>query len=177
MPAGRYSALRPRLGLARALLGDGQRDEGRALLTDVWQSAHEMGAAWFESEAVGVARKSRVALPGLKRLAAPLAALTPREREVLDVLVTGATNRDIARRLFISEKTAPALAKFQFRATTDWKSGTHNATTIRDFHGAGGEREPASPRSSSRRTTPPSWSARTIAAPPSTCCEPWAPAS
>ena len=102
---GRYSALRPRLGLARALLGDGQRDEGRALLTEVWQSSHEMGAAWFESEAVRVARKSRVALPGLKKLAAPLAALTPREREVLEVLVTGATNRDIARRLFISEKT------------------------------------------------------------------------
>ena len=31
--------------------------------------------------------------------------LTPREREVLDVLVTGATNRVIAERLFISEKT------------------------------------------------------------------------
>ena len=31
--------------------------------------------------------------------------LTPREREVLAVLVTGATNRVIAERLFISEKT------------------------------------------------------------------------
>jgi DNA-binding NarL/FixJ family response regulator len=34
-----------------------------------------------------------------------LAALTPREREVLDVLATGATNRAMAERLFISEKT------------------------------------------------------------------------
>jgi DNA-binding NarL/FixJ family response regulator len=31
--------------------------------------------------------------------------LTEREREVLDVLTTGATNRAIAERLFISEKT------------------------------------------------------------------------
>jgi DNA-binding NarL/FixJ family response regulator len=31
--------------------------------------------------------------------------LTAREHEVLDVLATGATNRAIAERLFISEKT------------------------------------------------------------------------
>ena len=31
--------------------------------------------------------------------------LTAREREVLEVLATGATNRDIADRLFISQKT------------------------------------------------------------------------
>jgi uncharacterized OsmC-like protein len=36
-------------------------------------------------------------------------------------------------------RAQPALAKFQFRATTEWKSGTHNVTTIHDFHGAGGE--------------------------------------
>jgi DNA-binding NarL/FixJ family response regulator len=34
-----------------------------------------------------------------------LDVLTARERQVLDVLVTGATNRAIAERLFISEKT------------------------------------------------------------------------
>jgi uncharacterized OsmC-like protein len=42
-------------------------------------------------------------------------------------------------------RAQPELAKFQFRATTAWLSGTHNATTISDFHGAGGEhlhREP-----------------------------------
>ena len=35
----------------------------------------------------------------------PLARLTAREREVLDILATGATNRAIAGRLFITEKT------------------------------------------------------------------------
>lgn len=33
----------------------------------------------------------------------------------------------------------PELARFQFRATTEWLSGTHNRTRIGSFHGAGGE--------------------------------------
>ncbi|GAA4699410.1 OsmC family protein [Phytohabitans rumicis] len=33
----------------------------------------------------------------------------------------------------------PSLAKFQFRATNRWVSGTHNRSTIRGFYGAGQE--------------------------------------
>jgi uncharacterized OsmC-like protein len=33
----------------------------------------------------------------------------------------------------------PELAKFQFRATNRWLSGTHNRSTIRGFYGAGQE--------------------------------------
>src|SRR5690606_32939027 len=36
-------------------------------------------------------------------------------------------------------KANPELAKFQFRATNRWVSGTHNSTTIRGFYGAGQE--------------------------------------
>jgi uncharacterized OsmC-like protein len=36
-------------------------------------------------------------------------------------------------------KGNPELAKFQFRATNRWVSGTHNRSTIRDFFGAGQE--------------------------------------
>jgi uncharacterized OsmC-like protein len=36
-------------------------------------------------------------------------------------------------------RSQPELARFQFRTTTRWISGTHNRTTISDFHGAGGE--------------------------------------
>ena len=35
-----------------------------------------------------------------------MSRLTPREREVLDLLATGATNKTIATNLFITEKTA-----------------------------------------------------------------------
>jgi len=36
-------------------------------------------------------------------------------------------------------KGSPDLAKFQFRATNRWISGTHNRSTIRGFYGAGQE--------------------------------------
>lgn len=36
-------------------------------------------------------------------------------------------------------KGDPELAKFQFRATNRWISGTHNRSTIRGFYGAGQE--------------------------------------
>jgi len=36
-------------------------------------------------------------------------------------------------------KASPELAKFQFRATNRWISGTHNRGTIRGFYGAGQE--------------------------------------
>ena len=44
-------------------------------------------------------------LPVSETSEGPLSRLTPREREVLDLLATGATNRTIADTLVISEKT------------------------------------------------------------------------
>jgi uncharacterized OsmC-like protein len=37
-------------------------------------------------------------------------------------------------------KTAPEAAKFQFRATNEWISGTHNRSSIHGFFGVGEER-------------------------------------
>lgn len=39
----------------------------------------------------------------------------------------------------------PALAKFQFRATSQWVSGTHSRTTMYSFRGAGGEHHHIAP--------------------------------
>ena len=41
----------------------------------------------------------------VRRRAEPRTALSPRETEILEVLATGATNREAAKRLFISEST------------------------------------------------------------------------
>lgn len=41
----------------------------------------------------------------VRRMSAPRTALSPRETEILEVLASGATNREAAKRLFISEST------------------------------------------------------------------------
>ncbi|MGO4597683.1 helix-turn-helix transcriptional regulator [Terrabacter sp. 2RAF25] len=105
-PFGRYTALRPNLELARAQLANGERDAGKELLSTVWHQAHAMGSRWLEEQAATSARRFRVPLPLDEELPRPLARLTPREREVLELVAAGATNRAIADRLFITEKTA-----------------------------------------------------------------------
>ena len=105
-PFGAYFALEPRLDLAEELLAHGGRDEGRELLVESWSTAHEMGARDLERRAVSLATRTRVPLPQLASREGPLSRLTPREREVLDLLATGATNKTIATTLFITEKTA-----------------------------------------------------------------------
>ena len=105
-PFGAYFALEPRLDLATELLAHGGRDEGRELLVECWSTAHDMGARDLERRAVGLATRTRVPLPQSASREGPLSRLTPREREVLDLLATGATNKTIATTLFITEKTA-----------------------------------------------------------------------
>ncbi|HJB11705.1 MAG TPA: response regulator transcription factor [Candidatus Brachybacterium merdavium] len=41
----------------------------------------------------------------VRRMTSPHSALSPRESEILEALATGATNREVAKRLFISEST------------------------------------------------------------------------
>jgi DNA-binding CsgD family transcriptional regulator/tetratricopeptide (TPR) repeat protein len=104
-PFGAFFALEPRLDLAQELLAHDGRDEGRELLVDCWTAAHDMGARGLEQRASRLAIRTRVQLPESAISEGPLSRLTPREREVLDQLATGASNKAIAGVLFISEKT------------------------------------------------------------------------
>ena len=75
-------------------------------------------------------------------------------------------------------KGSPELAKFQFRASNTWLSGTHNRSTIDGYSGAGREMHRSGGVHLRRR--PPAGAHRrgTTARPPSsTCCTPWPPAS
>jgi DNA-binding CsgD family transcriptional regulator len=104
-PFGSFFALEPRLDLVQELLTHGGRDEGRELLVDCWTAARDMDAGDLEQRAFRLAARARVPLPETATREGPLSRLTPREREVLDQLADGATNKAIAAALFISEKT------------------------------------------------------------------------
>ena len=97
-------ALPIRLRLLGALLAEGERDEVRTALPELVAEAKAMGATGLAEDSLKLGRRHRIPVPGDDR-PSRLDILTPREREVLDVLATGATNKAIGERLFISEKT------------------------------------------------------------------------
>jgi DNA-binding NarL/FixJ family response regulator len=88
-------------------------DDRVAAFTRARDRATAIDSPLLLGEVVRLAGRAGVVLAGGTIAAAPganaapaLGELTRREREVLDLVVEGATNRQIANRLFISEKTA-----------------------------------------------------------------------
>ncbi|QRP44030.1 helix-turn-helix transcriptional regulator [Amycolatopsis sp. FDAARGOS 1241] len=91
--------------------------EAQALLArglpavDTLQSAHSvassLGALPLRDAVRDLAHRARVDLPGVSPAAAPVAAnpLTDRERDVLERVALGRTNRQVGDELYISEKT------------------------------------------------------------------------
>jgi DNA-binding NarL/FixJ family response regulator len=94
------------LGLAEELLADSAEGVGY-LLKDRVSDVREFAAAVRRVGKGGSALDPTIVsqLLGRRRGHDPLAELTPREREVLELMAEGRTNAGIARRLWLTEKT------------------------------------------------------------------------
>ncbi len=109
----RYQGAYSRLRSAEAVLdAGGARSDAARSLDQARATARSMGAAPLLADIEAVATRARMDLSAADAPSdASIASsepgvLTPRERDVLRLVATGHTNREIGDRLFISEKTA-----------------------------------------------------------------------
>ncbi|HYN68563.1 MAG TPA: AAA family ATPase [Ornithinibacter sp.] len=112
-----------RAGESVLVRGGGSREEAAALLRHAYSLALELEAEPVLREVVALARTARIPLDDV---AAPSAApggdrrlpgLTAREREVLDHVIAGRTYGEIARDLYVSEKTVSSHVSNLLRKT------------------------------------------------------------
>jgi DNA-binding CsgD family transcriptional regulator len=109
-----YEVAYARWRQAEALLATKAPKTAASVLRQAHEATIQLGEQPLRQEIERLAQRARIDLTpptAMVSKAAPLSAatrhgLTPREQEVLQYLVEGRTNRQIARALFISEKTA-----------------------------------------------------------------------
>ena len=104
----RYETARSRWRLAEALAEAGDRESAARQWRLAREVADDLRAAPLQSALTDLGRRARIGTadqatgPGGR---GPLAGLTDREREVLRLLATGNSNKEIGAELFISPKT------------------------------------------------------------------------
>jgi DNA-binding CsgD family transcriptional regulator len=135
------------LRLARHAAAADERDEAKVALARATAITRSLGAARLEDRLRGCAAEAGIRLRA-HAVAGPAspAGLTAREREVLDLLAGGASNRDIARRLVISEKTVSVHVS-NLLAKLDARSRGQAVAAARRIGLLGSEAGPTSPGS------------------------------
>jgi len=101
-----YEVARCQWRLAEALLSTGDREQATEAGRAAYLTAVRLGAEPLRGALEALARRGRLDLGTSIPTERALAGLTPRELEVLRLLVEGRSNRQIAESLFISGKTA-----------------------------------------------------------------------
>jgi DNA-binding CsgD family transcriptional regulator len=101
-----YAVARCQWRLAEALAAVGDRERATTAARAAHATAAGLGAGPLRAALEALARRGRLDLGAGLPAEQRLAGLTPRELEVLRLLVEGRTNRQIAEQLFISGKTA-----------------------------------------------------------------------
>lgn len=122
---------RCRWRLAESRLAEGDRDTARSLLEAAAESAARMGARPLQDAIDATQRRTGLGRPAR----GTTAVLTGREREVLVLVAEGLTNREIGRRLHISEKTASVhlsnvMAKLNASSRTEAVTVAHRRGLI-----------------------------------------------
>ena len=96
-----------RIHLAEVLLTQGHSDDAAASLGDALTIAEQLEARPLTEDIRSLASRARLPLPGNEPVAqSGDGGLTAREHEVLQLLVTGQTNEQIGKTLYISPRTA-----------------------------------------------------------------------
>jgi ATP/maltotriose-dependent transcriptional regulator MalT len=128
---GAYSRWRAAEAAARARDREGaERAAGAAL-----EMARRLGSRWLIAELEGLGARARLQLDGVEPATTggdeqdPF-GLTARERQVLALVASGATNREVGERLHMAEKTASVhvsriLAKLDVRSRTEAAAVAH----------------------------------------------------
>jgi DNA-binding NarL/FixJ family response regulator len=120
-----YSALLAREQQARCLLSAEQTAAGVRVLTDVFDGLSELGAQGDAARVMRTLREHGVNVRRPARMGRPRYGnqLSPRELDVVRLLIDGKTNREIAEGLFLSPKTVAshvhsAIGKLQVSSRT-----------------------------------------------------------